>query len=164
MSAIGLTNSYSSTSMILTRRTLNSLFPMTAGVPAALPRFLRDVSLAVGRRSLTSQAYPFETLTVHENGPFRSRAILTGETYSGFTLDLHESELPAGKMPHPPHQHRHEELLLVREGQIDITISGKTTRLSSGSAAYIASNELHGWRNTGDRTASYFVIALGDDN
>jgi mannose-6-phosphate isomerase-like protein (cupin superfamily) len=161
LSAIGLTNIYSSTPMIITRRSLNSLFPLAVGVPAALPRFLRDLSLA--RRNLNSQAYPFETLAVHENGPFRSRAILTGETYSGFALDLHESELPAGKIPHPPHQHPHEELLLIREGQIDITVAGKTTRLSSGSAAYIAPNELHGWKNTGAGTASYFVMALGDD-
>jgi mannose-6-phosphate isomerase-like protein (cupin superfamily) len=163
MAAIGLTNLYSSTRMMLTRRTFNSLFPVTAGVPAAIPRFIRDLSLAVARSSLTSQAYPFETLTVRENGPFRSRAILAGETHFGFTLDLHESELPAGKMPHAPHQHPHEELLLIREGQIDITISGKTTRLSSGSAAYIAPNELHGWKNTGAGTASYFVMALGND-
>jgi mannose-6-phosphate isomerase-like protein (cupin superfamily) len=162
-SAIGLTNAYSSARMTITRQSLNSLFSVAAGVPVALPRFLGDLSLAAARRNLNSQAYPFETLTVHENGPFRSRAILTSETHGGFALDLHESELPAGKMPHPPHQHPHEELLLIREGQIDITIAGKTTRLSSGSAAYIASNELHGWRNTGARTASYFVMALGDD-
>jgi quercetin dioxygenase-like cupin family protein len=163
VSAIGLTNASSSNDMTMTRRSLNSLFSLAAGAPVALPSFFRDLSLAAARRNLNSQAYPFETLGVHENGPFRSRAILTGETHGGFALDLHESELPAGKMPHPPHQHPHEELLLIREGQIDITISGKTTRLSSGSAAYIAPNEFHGWKNTGARTASYFVIALGKD-
>jgi quercetin dioxygenase-like cupin family protein len=148
--------------MMITRRTLNQLFSVTAAIPA-VPYFVRNRPRVPSSPNLVSQAYPFEALTVHENGAFRSRAILAGETQGGFVLDLHESELPAGKMPHPPHQHPHEELLLIRAGQIDITIAGKTTRLSSGSAAYIGSNELHGWRNTGAGTASYFVIALGDD-
>ena len=135
---------------------------MAAALPA-LPRFFHGLSFAPVVRKLVSQAYPFESLTVHENGSFRSRAILTGKTQSGVALDLHESELQIGRMPHPPHQHPHEELLLIREGQIDITIAGETTRLSSGSVAYIASNELHGWKNTGTHTASYFVVALGND-
>jgi quercetin dioxygenase-like cupin family protein len=113
--------------------------------------------------ALPSGAFRFEDLKVHENGPFRSRQVLKGKTHSGFSLDLHESELPPDKMPHPPHQHRHEEMLLIREGQIDITIGGKTSRLRSGSVAYIASNEMHGWKNTGTSTAAYFVMALGDD-
>jgi quercetin dioxygenase-like cupin family protein len=52
---------------------------------------------------------------------------------------------------------------MLREGTVDMTISGKTTRLGPGSVAYIASNELHGLINNGTDAAHYFVIALGDD-
>ena len=76
---------------------------------------------------------------------------------------MHESELPAGEAPHPPHSHVHEEMLLIREGLLEVTIGGKTTRLGPGSAAYLASNQEHGWRNVGTETARYFVLALGDD-
>jgi len=54
--------------------------------------------------------------------------------------------------------------MLIREGTMDVTIAGKTTQLGPGSCVYIASNEMHGWRNAGTGVARYFVLALGDDN
>ena len=47
------------------------------------------------------------------------------------------------------------------EGTLEVTISGKPTLLGPGSAAFIASNEEHGWRNSGSTRAHYTVIALG---
>ena len=113
---------------------------------------------------IPTRAFRYEDLPIHENGLFRSRQVLRGTTQDKFPVDLHESELPPGKMPHPPHQHRHEEVLLIREGQVDITIESETTRLGPGSVAYVASNKLHGWRNTGTEAAVYFVMALGSDH
>jgi len=112
---------------------------------------------------LPSQALRHEDLPTRKSGTILLRQILNGVTHSGFLIDLHESELPAGEAPHPPHRHIHEELLLLREGTVEITIAGLTTRLGPGSVAYIASGQEHGWRNTGNTTATYFVLALGDD-
>ena len=44
-----------------------------------------------------------------------------------------------------------------------MTVGKQTSRLGPGSAVYIASNEEHGWKNVGSATATYFVLALGDD-
>ena len=33
--------------------------------------------------------------------------------------------------------------------------------MTPGSVAYVASNEMHGWKNPGAERAQYFVIALG---
>ena len=112
---------------------------------------------------LESKALKFEDMAARSNGPMRSRAILKGETHGSLLLDLHETELDAGQAPHEPHRHVHEELLMIRTGTLDITIAGQTTRLGAGSVAYIASNELHGWRNSGATAAEYFVLALGVD-
>jgi quercetin dioxygenase-like cupin family protein len=53
-------------------------------------------------------------------------------------------------------------MVLLQSGVLEVTIEGKTTRLTPGSVAIVASNEMHGWRNpsTSER-AQYFVIALG---
>jgi quercetin dioxygenase-like cupin family protein len=104
-----------------------------------------------------------EDMEAKQSGTLLMRQAFTGDTHKGYRVDLHESELPAGQAPHAPHQHVHEELLLVREGSVDVTTGGKTTRLGPGSVAYFASNQEHGWRNTGKETARYFVLALGDD-
>ena len=89
--------------------------------------------------------------------------ILKGNTYAGFPLDLHETELAPGGVPHPPHSHVHEELLFVREGEVEVSLNGSVTLLGAGSCAYMASKDLHGYRNPGQVPAKYFVLALGTE-
>jgi mannose-6-phosphate isomerase-like protein (cupin superfamily) len=140
--------------MLLTRRELTMLMPAIAAA-AQTP---------AGTEIGGSQTVRNEDITPSRNGPLTSRQILRTRTHSGYRLDIHESEVPPGEAPHPPHQHVHEELMLVREGTMDVTIAGATTRLGPGSCAYVASNQMHGWRNVGTGTARYFVLALGEDN
>ena len=114
-------------------------------------------------QTLPSNAFSYQDLTARKGGTTTTRQILKGDTHSGFLVDLHETELAAAQAPHPPHHHVHEEMLLIREGMLDVTIGGRVTRLGPGSAAYIASNQEHGWRNAGNAPARYFVLALGED-
>ncbi len=108
---------------------------------------------------LPSKVYKYEDLPVRGS----SRAVLNGETHSGFPIELHITELAPGQAPHPPHKHIHEEVLMLRSGMLDATILGETTRVTAGSVLYLASNDLHGWRNPGPDPAQYFVISLGGD-
>jgi quercetin dioxygenase-like cupin family protein len=110
---------------------------------------------------LASFAKPYEALPVHQNGANVSRAILDGTTHSNDHLEVHETTLAPGSEPHPPHQHAHEELFLMAKGQLAVTISGKTTVIDPGGAAFVHSGELHGVRNTGTTPAQYFVVAIG---
>ena len=139
--------------MPLTRRELAALLPALAAAQA-------PARTDVGG----SQTFRHEDLTPATNGPLTSRQMLRTRTHTGYRVDIHESEIPAGQAPHPPHQHVHEELMLVRDGTMEVTIAGTTTRLGPGSCAYVASNQMHGWRNVGTGVARYFVLALGDDN
>lgn len=129
-----------------------------------LTPFLAQAQEGAKQNTLPSRTFRFDELPVRRNGLIGVRQILKGTNRSGFLVDLHESDLGPGEMPHPPHQHLHEEMLLINEGQVDITISGKTARLTSGSVAYIASGEHHGWKNSGTTMARYFVLALGNES
>jgi quercetin dioxygenase-like cupin family protein len=113
--------------------------------------------------ALPSKTYSFESLPVKVNGPNRARAVFDGETHSGFPVEFHMTELAPGQAPHPPHHHVHEEMIMIHEGTLEVTISGHSTRVGPGSSAYVASNEEHGWRNVGETRALYFVLALGKD-
>jgi quercetin dioxygenase-like cupin family protein len=108
-----------------------------------------------------SRTYRYEDLKVNSNGENRSRPILNEKMHSGFGVELHETELAPGLAPHPPHRHDHEEMILIREGTLEVTISGRSVNLGPGSVALVASNEEHGWRNVETTRARYFVIALG---
>lgn len=109
------------------------------------------------KTTLPSKAYRFEDLVVKGN----SRAVFDGLTHSGFHVDLHETDLAPGQAPHAAHRHEHEEIVMLREGTLEITIEGKVSVVGPGSVVYAASNEMHGWKNVGTTHANYFVIALG---
>ncbi|HZT30893.1 MAG TPA: cupin domain-containing protein [Bryobacteraceae bacterium] len=130
-------------------------------------RFLLPALAAAGAAgeaaALPSKTYRFEDLPVRANGPNRSRPILNGATHTGYPIELHMTELAPGQAPHPPHHHVHEEMVLIHEGILKVTISGKSVQMGPGSVAYVASNEEHGWRNVGGSRARYFVFALGGD-
>lgn len=131
-------------------------------LPAAMAA-LNSAGNAQEKR-LASAIYRYEDLPVHGNGPNHSRPILQGDSYTGVPIELHETELAPGQMPHPPHHHVHEEMLLIREGMLEVTIGGKSSQLGPGSVAFVASNDHHGWRNVGTTRARYYVLALGRDN
>ncbi len=118
---------------------------------------------AAENASLPAKAYRFEDLAVKREGENAFRAIFDGRTNTGLPLELHESDLAPGAMPHPAHRHVHEEMFLVREGTLEVMLGGETTLLGPGSAAFAASNVEHGIKNVGARHAQYFVLALGSD-
>ena len=140
--------------------------------PSRLPLLLACPSLLVLALAIPSGAqevapsglFSHEDLPVLSSGTVRIQQMLTGLTHSGFPIDLHATELAPGQMPHAPHRHPHEELLLIQEGTLEVTVGDRTDRLGPGSAAYVASGEVHGWRNIGETPARYFVLALGNDD
>jgi mannose-6-phosphate isomerase-like protein (cupin superfamily) len=129
----------------------------------SLPALAATAALAADQLGapISSFAKPFDTLPLHQNGANTSRAILDGTTHSNDHLEVHETTLAPGSSPHPPHQHTHEELFLIMKGTLAVTISGKTTQIGPGSAAFVHSGELHGVRNPSTTPAQYFVVAIG---
>jgi len=114
--------------------------------------------------ALQSKTYAFDDLLIRTNGLNKTRAVLDGSTHGGCPVEMHITELAPGLAPHPPHHHAHEEMIMIREGTLEVTISGTSKKLGPGSVAYVASNEEHGWQNVGTTRAQYFVLALGREN
>jgi quercetin dioxygenase-like cupin family protein len=135
--------------MECSRREIALLLPALAAAQEKKPEVLQ------------SKVYGYEDLPVKVNGQNKGRAVLNGATHGGFPVELHMTELGPGQAPHAPHKHEHEEIVMLRRGSLDVTIEGRTTRLTAGSITCVASGEMHGWRNPGTEPAEYFVIALG---
>jgi len=130
-------------------------------LPLFLPALAATAKAASGEGPLKSHVFHFEDLPVKVNGSNKSRAVLSGATHSGFRIDMHMTELGPGMAPHPPHHHEHEEMVMVKEGTLEVTILGKSEKIGPGGSAFVASNEEHGWRNVGATPALYFVMAFG---
>ncbi len=125
---------------------------------AALP----SAGLAAEKPALPSKVYRFEELRVERSEGNTFRPVLEGATHSGYQIEIHETDLAPGGMPHPPHHHAHEEMFLVREGMLEVTINGRSAKLGPGSVAFVASNDEHGIRNAGTAHAQYYVVAIGN--
>jgi quercetin dioxygenase-like cupin family protein len=119
--------------------------------------------VAAQKTTLPSKAFRYEELPVHERNGNQSRPIMSGELHNGCYVEVHQTRLAPGTMPHPPHHHVHEEMFLIREGTIEVTINGQKTHLGPGSVGFAGSNDEHGVRNIGTTHAEYFVVAFGKD-
>ncbi len=141
--------------MHCSRRDLSFLLPVLFSVASEA-----DTSV------LPSKCYSFDRLPVEKNHKtgMEIRNVFRGETHDGCPVALHISILPPGQMPHPAHHHLHEEMMLIKEGTLEATISGKSERVGPGSVIYIHSNDEHGLKNVGDVPAQYFVLEFGSDS
>jgi XRE family transcriptional regulator, regulator of sulfur utilization len=73
-------------------------------------------------------------------------------------LEVHVTTLNPGMASHPPHKHPNEELVIVKEGTVEVLVNGEWKRVGPGSVVFNASNQLHGLRNVGTGPATYHVI------
>lgn len=108
------------------------------------------------------KAFPFGSLPLrYSDAGAPTHDILRGTLPTGELVELHETTVAAGKMPHPAHQHAHCEFILVREGTIEFSYGGQTHLLPPGSVGFTAPNEMHGFRNPGPGDATYFIFSVG---
>ncbi len=116
--------------------------------------------------TLAAQQKPVQRSTTFEWAGLEARPTPTGmrrtvmqaPTPTLDELEIHITTLNAGQVSHEPHRHPAEELLIVKEGQVETLQNGKATRLGPGSIIFHSSNDLHNIRNVGSIPATYHVI------
>ena len=92
-------------------------------------------------------------------------SVLTGKT-AGATTDLallktHATTLAAGKTNHPPRALNDvEELILVKEGMLKVSINDSSKTLGPGSIVFIMAGDTQSFQNTSDKPATYYVLTF----
>lgn len=150
--------------MSISRRDLFRGLPAVS-VPGVILAGLATATAGADDETLPSAAYVFDKLPVRTPNKDQVRPVMKGKLATGESLEVHETTLPPGGMPHAAHHHVHSEMWLVREGTIEIAITGsngsKKFRLGPGDVGFVHSNEEHGVTNVGPTPATYFVVAVG---
>lgn len=108
---------------------------------------------------VASDVYRFSALKVEKEATRERRQILEGVTRDLELLEIHTSTLEPGKAPHAAHTHDDiEELIIVKEGKLKVTIKDQTKVLGPGSVALAIPGEEHGFENGGDSRVTYYVL------
>ena len=128
---------------------------------AALGTAAASASAADAVTLSTSKVIPFKSLAVRKfpNGG-EQRRVISGTLTTGEFIEVHETMLPAGEMPHPPHKHPNSEMLFIQTGALEYDDDGKITPVGPGDIVFTASNQMHGLRNVGATPATYIVVSV----
>ena len=120
---------------------------------------LSAVSAASARRQvLPSTLFEWSSLKPQANAKGEVRRVVQKPTATLEELEIHITTLRPGEESHPPHQHVNEEILIVKEGQVEALVNGELKRGGPGSLIFQASNQLHNIKNVGSTPATYHVI------
>ena len=158
--------------MKCTRRDLGLLIPslvalgaatLDAQQPSTAPAAAADNSVEK-LPVMKTQHFKYDQIPTTTNGKNVQRRMFTAKTHTGFKIESHQSDIAPGEVNHPPHQHLREEMMLIREGTMELTITGKPYRLGPGDVGVIGSNEMHNAKNVGTTRATYFIVNIGRDD
>jgi quercetin dioxygenase-like cupin family protein len=139
--------------MSISRRNLSLLLPALAGAravaqqPAAVP-------------TMTSKAYPSDQIPYKGDDKKKGRQFFLAATHAGFKIECHETVLGPGLETHPPHQHLHEEIMIVVEGTVEANMDGVKQTVPPGSVVVFGSNRMHNARNAGTTPSRYYIVEL----
>jgi quercetin dioxygenase-like cupin family protein len=105
----------------------------------------------------------WDSLPVRTSANGQGRAVFDNPTPTLEKFEMHITTLLPGKMSHPVHQHPWEELLLIKEGEVDVSINGEIHRAGPGCLIFFASHDPHNLKNVGDHPATSYVINFCTD-
>ncbi|WP_416864173.1 MAG: cupin domain-containing protein [Imperialibacter sp.] len=111
---------------------------------------------------LTSKVYTWDELPVETGKNGERRQIAEGSTDHLKYLELHTTSVGAGLAFHAPHSHDDEELVIIKEGQVKVTVGDQSKVMGPGSIALIQAGEQHGMTNAGTTPATYYIMRYHD--
>jgi quercetin dioxygenase-like cupin family protein len=105
----------------------------------------------------------WDSLTPRTTAAGQTRPVFDNPTPTLEKFEVHVTTLQPGMASHPPHHHPWEEMLLIKEGDVEVSINGKKQHAGPGYMIFFASNDPHNLQNAGSKPATYYVINFYTD-
>ncbi|USQ94801.1 cupin domain-containing protein [Caulobacter sp. RL271] len=134
----------------------------------------RDLAIAAGAAVLTlagvavAQApkpallgpsvWRWDEIKFHDTDVGAYAQLVRAPTATLDELEMHVTTLKPGLSSHAPHTHPNEELVIIREGEVEVLSDGVWKKVGPGGVVFNASNSPHALRNVGPGNAVYHVI------
>lgn len=105
-----------------------------------------------------SSVFNWDSMKVEPTKTGERRGVFDAPTATLDRFECHITTLNAGEAPHAAHKHPEEELMILKEGVVEVVQNGMTNRVEAGGMIFCASNEMHGLRNVRTTRATYYVL------
>jgi (S)-ureidoglycine aminohydrolase len=119
---------------------------------------LSGLSVAAQIDTVESKVYTWNNLKAIKQDNWEKRKIVVG---SGSVLAYMEWDaitIDPGNSSHPPQKHDDEEYIIIKEGELKITLNDSSKVLGPGSFALFIPGDQHGIVNVGNTDATYYVF------
>ena len=148
--------------VLMSRKSLTVILLLTlgrAGIAQEQP-LLATFTPPTSKTILPTTFVDWDALVARDTPQAVSRPIFDNPTAGMDKLGMHSTALKPGMTLHAPHHHAAEELLLIKEGEVFVSINGKKHRAGPGYLIFFASHDAHGIENLGDKNALYYVMNI----
>jgi len=152
--------------MTWSRREVFTMLPALAVAQAALAEqgapASRTAQAPQGPQTSVLPAKIYHSAEIPYKGDAKKKArrFFYGPEHSGYNLEMHETVLGPGVETHPPHTHGHQEIIILVEGTVEVSMEGRTDTVEAGSVIFYEPDKPHNLRNTGTVPCRYYVVEL----
>jgi mannose-6-phosphate isomerase-like protein (cupin superfamily) len=110
--------------------------------------------------SLSSQVFDWSRIAAFPTKVGECRNFFDSVTRTLARMECHATTLRGGERAHEAHRHADEELIFIKEGELEVTINDRTEHAVAGAVLFFASMDLHGLRNSGATQTTYYVLRI----
>ena len=107
---------------------------------------------------LRSVVIDWNTLAPTETRNGERRDVLDAATGTLDRLHAHVTTLNPGENTGPLHRHPQEEMVIIKDGTVEVNIDGRKQVAGPGSIVFFAVNENENMTNVGRTPATYLVL------
>jgi (S)-ureidoglycine aminohydrolase len=128
-----------------------------------LPAIL-STSVLAAQTKINSDVYVWNDSPVEKTETGSKRSIVRGTATDFESMDISAITLEQGKAVAETSQADFEEMVVVKDGSLKITINGESKTVGRGSVAIIIPGDEHSYANAGDGETTYYVLRYKSKN
>ena len=118
----------------------------------------KDDTRRMAMPKIQSQIFPWGMPALEPTKTGARATVFDGPTATLDRFHCHISTLNPGENTGALHRHPQEELVILKDGTVEVNIDGKLTTATTGAMIFFSANENENMRNVGKTPATYYVI------
>ena len=107
---------------------------------------------------MASAIFDWEKIAVIPTPKGVRRDVFDGPTATLDKAHCHITTLNPGENSGEPRRHLEEEVIIIKEGLVEVSLDGRTQTVGPGSVMFFAANAVTRLRNAGATAATYIVV------